>query len=75
METINRICRRHRVMFEDVCTTSRIPAVVPCRQEIWWTLRQAGATYYDMGKRFGFHHTTIMHGVEAWGRCAATQMN
>lgn len=67
---IDAVCRRHRLTLKDVLTTSRLPHLVACRYEIWWTIRQEfGSSLPDIGRRLGgFDHSTVHHGLRVFAR-------
>lgn len=65
MPVIADVCRRHRVSPKELFQGFKDESIVPCRHEVWWTLRNTfGSSYPQIGQRMGgYHHTSILHGV------------
>lgn len=64
---ITDICTRRRIASRDVLSCYRSPALVAARYELFWSLNRVhGAALSDIGRRLGYHHTTVMYGVRRW---------
>ena len=66
--TIDEVCARRGISIKALMTTSRLPADVEARWEIWWTIKtKFGSSDSKIGRRLGgFDHATVAHGIRAW---------
>lgn len=51
------------VPVDAIMSNSRKASIARARQVAFYLGRQAGVTYGGIGRYFGVHHTTVMHGV------------
>lgn len=59
-----RVCRRHGACLGDVMAGWRGRRAVKARHALWFAIHETyGSSFAEIGRRFGFHHTTVMHGV------------
>jgi chromosomal replication initiation ATPase DnaA len=68
---VDEICKRRGVTRLQVCGRARTQAVARARHELWWRLRHdlhAHFSYEEIGRLFGRHHVTVLHGVRAHDR-------
>jgi hypothetical protein len=50
----------------DLKSRSRKPRYVHRRMYFWNLLRESGMTYEGIGKMFGHHHATVLHGIKKY---------
>ena len=64
---IDEILAKYKLEWNEVFNDKRyrLPSLI--RNEIWWTLKQSGMTYNQIGRicrpDMPYNHTTILHGV------------
>lgn len=65
---IREVIARHDVCEKDVKSGWKNARYVRCRHEIWWNIhKRLGISLNQIGRRLGgYHHTTVMHGVNLW---------
>ena len=65
---LDEVCRTHHVTRDEVTGRNRSRSVSFARQDLWWRLREShGFSYVELGRIFARNHTTVLHGVRAWG--------
>lgn len=59
------VCLGCGVSVAEIMSRSRVRRIVHARQEVFWLAREAGKSTGEIGRFFGFDHTTVMHGCRA----------
>jgi chromosomal replication initiation ATPase DnaA len=75
LSVVDDVCRRRGVPRNDLCGRTRTQSVSHARQEIWWRLRHDPERHYsllEIARLFGRDHATVLAGVAAHNRRAAT---
>lgn len=62
---LRRMCAEACVPLVEVVGRSRMRPVVAVRHAFWSALRDRGWSYPAIGRLFGRHHATVMHGIRA----------
>ena len=71
LELIEEVAARRGVLVDHLCGTARTLSVSRARQEAWWRMRrhpERCCSLFEIARRFGRHHTTVMAGVTAHAR-------
>lgn len=62
---VEEVCAEFRVCLGDVMAGWRGRKVVKARHAVWQAIHDRfGSPLAEIGRRFGFHHTSVMHGIE-----------
>jgi len=62
---VETVCRNNGACLGDVMAGWRGRRAVKARHAVWHAIHdQFGSSLAEIGRRFGFHHTTVMHGIE-----------
>jgi chromosomal replication initiation ATPase DnaA len=71
LELVEEVAARRGVLVSQVCGTARTLSVSRARHETWWRIRhhpERSYSFFEIGRLFGRHHTTIMAGVATHAR-------
>jgi chromosomal replication initiation ATPase DnaA len=69
------VCERRGVLLAELCGHVRSRGVVAARHEVWYLLRhdvERSFSYPELGRIFGYDHTTVREGVLAHAPRAAS---
>jgi hypothetical protein len=65
---VDEILAKHKLEWNEVFNDKRYRRPSLIRNEIWWTLKQAGMTYNQIGRicrpDMPYDHSTVLHGVK-----------
>ena len=64
MIELDAYARKVGVSVSDMLSKSRKPEFVAARQVYWFYLRSCGLGFSEIGRRFGWNHATVLHGVK-----------
>ena len=64
MIELDEYARKVGVSVADMLSRSRKPELVAARQVYWFYLRSKGLGFSEIGRRFGWDHATVLHGVK-----------
>lgn len=56
-------CNRYGIGVKNVMERSRRPRIVRCRFDVWAALHEVGENYETIGAIFGYHRSSVSHGV------------
>lgn len=65
---IRRICDKHNVTYEQLCSPSREPRLAAIRTEIYVYLRAMGWSLSQIGKLMCRDHTSVVHALQKVAR-------
>ena len=68
-ELLDDVCRHHHVTRDEICGRTRTRMVCNARHDLWRRLYHHdsfGFSYVEIGRMFGRHHTTVLHGIRSW---------
>ena len=66
-ESVNALCRLHRVSTDDILGPSRILPLMKVRRAIATGLKEAGFNYHQIGAAMNREHSTIMNMLKSRG--------
>lgn len=64
----DEVCMRRGVSLSEIMSRNRVHRIAHARQEVMWLAREAGKSTVEIGRFFGFDHTTVLHGCRAHER-------
>ncbi len=72
---VDTVCQSRSLSRDEVCGRGRTRHLAIARQEVWWHIRQHsnGYSYFEIGRFFGRHHSTIVHGIRSYQRILRRQ--
>jgi chromosomal replication initiation ATPase DnaA len=62
------VCARRGLTFAELMEKTHAHRISRARHEVMWLASEAGKSLPEIGRFFGFDHTSVLHGVRAHRR-------